>query len=719
MAKAADEILLGLNPMQAQAATATEGPLLILAGAGSGKTRVLTHRIAYLMKEKGVAPENILAITFTNKAAGEMKERLAGMVGFISNQMWVSTFHSACVRILRRDIDLLGYKRGFTIYDSADQRSLLQDILKEMNLDDKRYPVRSIQEAISRAKNRLYTPEMFDREASGYYDSQIAEVYYLYQQRLKANNCLDFDDLIMQTVILLGRSSDILKYYQEKFQYVLVDEYQDTNHAQYMFVKLLTEAHRNLCVVGDDDQSIYGWRGADINNILDFEKDYPEAMVIKLEQNYRSTKSILEAANHVVSHNRGRKGKNLWTDNMQGDKVTICITTSERAEAQYIAEEIERLQYSEKRGLGEFAVFYRTNAQSRVLEECFMREGIPYTIVGTLKFYDRREIKDMIAYLRVIVNPADSLSMARIINVPKRGVGQVSWSRIQGYAEEQGISISQAIEEAENISNLGRVKGAVLEFGRNLAELREQQDKVTVTKTVMDILSLTGYMEELQAENTEEAFMRIENLQEFLSVTQEYDRRDENNDLGSFLERIALISDVDNYSNGGESVVMMTLHTAKGLEFPVVFIAGMEEGIFPHSRSLTSEPETEEERRLCYVGMTRAREKLYLTHTRQRILYGNTQINQPSRFIREIPEDLVELKGDIKQETGQAPAEKRPGKGEHKAGDFAVGDKVFHTIFGSGTVVAVGASGSDSITVAFPDKGVKNLLPEYAPLKKL
>lgn len=718
MAEAAKDILLGLNKEQVEAVTTTEGPLLILAGAGSGKTRVLTHRIAYLIKEKGVSPENILAITFTNKAAGEMKERLEKMVGYFGFQMWVSTFHSACVRILRRDIDLLGYKRSFTIYDAADQRTLLQEILKEMDLDDKKFPARSIQETISRAKNQLYTPEMFDREASGYYNSKVAEVYYRYQERLKGNNCLDFDDLIMQTVILFGQSADILRYYQEKFKYVLVDEYQDTNHAQYMFVRLLTEAHRNLCVVGDDDQSIYGWRGADINNILDFEKDYPEAKVIKLEQNYRSTKSILAAANEVVSHNRGRKGKSLWTENTQGDKVTICLVPSERAEAEFIAGEIKRLQYDENRSLDEFAVFYRTNAQSRVIEECFMREGIPYTIVGTLKFYERREIKDLIAYLRVIANPADNLSMARVINVPRRGVGQVTWSRLQGFARDRGITVSQALLEADDIPNIGRTKAAILDFGRNLEVLREQKDKVTVTKTVMDILDFTGYLRELEAERTEEAYARIENIQEFLSVTQEYDRRDENNNLENFLETIALISEVDTYANGGGSVVLMTLHTAKGLEFPVVFIAGMEEGVFPHSRSLSSEPETEEERRLCYVGMTRAREKLYMTHTRQRILYGNTLINEPSRFIREIPEELVDLRGD-REPSVVSSVQRESREDIVREKDFAVGDKVFHTIFGSGTVVGVGTRGSDTITVAFPDKGIKNLLPEYAPLKKL
>lgn len=715
-----DYIFEGLNPQQAEAVCSTEGPLLILAGAGSGKTRVIIHRIAYLLKEKGVFPENILAITFTNKAAGEMKDRLAQMVGITTSQMWISTFHSACVKMLRRDADILGYKRSFTIYDSSDQRTLLQNLIKGMNLDDKRYPARAVQETISRAKNQLYTPEMFDREASGFYDSKVAEIYYRYQENLKSNNCMDFDDLIMQAVNLLGQSSDILRFYQTKFQYVMVDEYQDTNHAQYMFVKLLTESHRNLCVVGDDDQSIYGWRGADINNILDFEKDFPEAKVIKLEQNYRSTKNILTAANEVVSHNRGRKGKSLWTENLSGDKVTIYIAPSERAEADFIAGEIRKLQASENRGLGDFAIFYRTNAQSRVIEECFMREGIPYNIVGTLKFYDRREIKDLVAYLRCIVNPADTLSLARIINVPKRGIGQVTWSRIQGYAQNRNIAVAYALVEADNIPNLGRMKTAVLELGEIMESLREQQDKVTVTKTVMDILSLTGYLQELEAEKTEDAYMRIENIQEFLSVTQEYDRGNADGSLIDFLENIALISEIDSYAEGSESVILMTLHTAKGLEFPVVFISGMEEGVFPHSRSLSSEPETEEERRLCYVGMTRAREKLFLTHTRQRTLYGNTHLNEPSRFIKEIPEELVDLKG-----YGNSPASASSGKTirkvqyDHQTLDFEIGDKVFHTIWGSGTVVGVGTSGDDTITVAFPDKGIKNLLPQYAPLKKL
>lgn len=739
------DILVGLNTEQADAVTCTEGPLLILAGAGSGKTRVLTHRIAFLISEKGVPPESILAITFTNKAAGEMKERLEQMIGSVTAQMWVSTFHSACVRILRRDAEILGYKRSFTIYDAADQRTLLKEILKELNLDEKKFPVRSIQETISRAKNQLYTPEMFDREASGFYDSKVAQVYYRYQENLKKNNCMDFDDLLMQAVILLSRSLDLLSFYQNRFQYILVDEYQDTNHAQYMLIKLLSENHRNLCVVGDDDQSIYGWRGADLNNILDFEKDYPEAKVIKLEQNYRSTQNILRAANQVISHNRGRKGKDLWTDNIEGEKVTVYYAPSERAEADFIAGEIRRLQSAENRSLDDFAVFYRTNAQSRVIEECFMRQGLPYNIVGTLRFYDRREIKDLLAYLRILVNPADSLSMARIINVPRRGIGQVSWARLQGYAEQQGITVSQALLEADRVPNLGRVKGAALELGNILDTLQRQQDKVTVTKTVLDVLSMTGYLAELEEEKTEDAYMRIENIQEFLSVTQEYDRDNPTADLTAFLENIALISEIDSYSEGIGSVVLMTLHTAKGLEFPVVFISGMEEGVFPHSRSLSSEPETEEERRLCYVGMTRAKEKLYLTHTMQRTLYGNTLLNEPSRFLAEIPEEFVEKKG---QETvsfgtsigGRGSAKKggfegdklevgktASGKGEgadEGAGDvvsdFAVGDKVFHTVFGSGTVVGVGTGGGDdTITVAFPDKGLKNLLPRYAPLKKL
>ena len=716
-----EDIFEGLNPQQAEAVSYVDGPLLILAGAGSGKTRVLTHRIAYLIAEMGVAPDNILAITFTNKAAGEMKDRLTQMVGFLSSRLWVSTFHSACVRILRRDADILGYKKSFSIYDSSDQRALIQNILKDLNLDDKKFPPRAVQERISRTKNELYTPEMFDREASGYYDSKVAEVYYLYQERLKANNCMDFDDLIMQSVILLSRSPEILEFYRNKFQYVMVDEYQDTNHAQYMFVKLLTETHRNLCVVGDDDQSIYGWRGADINNILDFEKDYPEARVIKLEQNYRSTKNILDAANELVSHNRGRKGKSLWTENCQGDKVTIYFAPTERAEAEFVAGEIRLLQSTENRSLDEFAVFYRTNAQSRVIEECFMREGLPYNIVGTLKFYDRREIKDLIAFLRVIVNPADTLSMARIINVPKRGIGQVSWSRLEGYAQQKGISVSQALLEADQIPNFGRVRAAALELGSILESLREQQDKVTVTKLVMDVLSQTGYLAELEAENTEEAYMRIENIQEFLSVTQEYDRENPDNDLVGFLETIALISEIDTYAEGGGSVVLMTLHTAKGLEFPVVFITGMEEGAFPHSRSMSSEAEIEEERRLCYVGMTRAREKLYMTHTRQRTIYGTTVYNEPSRFLKEIPEELVCKKGEdvFYANHGETSAEDKVKLPEATLADFAPGDKVFHTIWGSGTVVSVGANGSDTIKVAFPDRGIKELLPQYAPLKRI
>jgi len=708
-----NSILKNLNPQQIKAVKHTEGPLLILAGAGSGKTRVLTHRIAYLIRCREVSPENILAITFTNKAAGEMKERLTKLIGFVTDRMWVSTFHSACARILRNNIDLLGYKRNFAIYDAADQRNLLKEVLNMLNLDEKRFPIRGVQETISRAKNQLYTPEMFGREGSSFYDAKVAEIYSLYQQKLRENNALDFDDLLMQTVFLLSGSAGVLDYYRRKFQYILVDEYQDTNYAQYVLIKLLSETHRNICVVGDDDQSIYGWRGADIRNILNFEDDFPEARIIKLEQNYRSTKNILRAANEVVRNNRGRKEKTLWTDNTEGDKVIIYLAPDEKSEARFLAREIQQLQEEGKK-LGDVAVLYRTNAQSRVIEECFMREGIPYNIVGTLKFYERREIRDIIAYLKILANPEDGLSMARIINVPRRGIGEVTWGKIQGYARERGISIFQAALEAEKIPGLGRAERAVAEFGQLLKDLKEEKNTVTVTKLTLDILNGTGYLEQLEQEKTEESYTRLENIREFLSVTQEYDRSDVNGSLEDFLEKISLISDADVYSETPDSVIMMTLHTAKGLEFPVVFITGLEEGIFPHSRSLTSEPEIEEERRLCYVGMTRAKEKLYLTHARQRSIYGNTFYSEPSRFIREIPEDMVEI---LTPENTGDDVDRDTENGI--AGVFSVGDKVYHEKWGAGRVVEVeGFTERDIISVAFDGKGIKRLIPQYAPLKK-
>ncbi|KUK10332.1 MAG: ATP-dependent DNA helicase PcrA [Clostridia bacterium 41_269] len=714
-----------LNPQQIEAVKYTDGPLLILAGAGSGKTRVLTYKIAYLISEKGIKPEDILAITFTNKAAEEMKERLEKLLDIKGHEMWVSTFHSACVRILRRHINQLGLKNNFVIYDDTDQRNLLKNIIKELNLDEKKFSVRKVQEIISRVKNQLCTPEIFAREVGTYYDTKIADIYRMYQERLKENNGLDFDDLLMQTVYLLSSVPEVLKYYQEKFKYILVDEYQDTNYAQYVLIKLLGEKHRKVCVVGDDDQSIYGWRGADITNILNFENDFPEAKIIKLEQNYRSTKNILKAANEVVKNNRGRKGKTLWTDNPEGEKVKVFEAYDEKSEAKFLSREIRKLM-DQGIKLGDIAVLYRTNSQSRIIEECFIEEGIPYIVVGGLKFYERKEIKDIIAYLRVLTNPNDSLSMERIINVPRRGIGHISWAKITGYARQEGIPILQALIEAENISNLGRARDQVIKLGKILNELREEKDTFTVTKITEELLSRTGYIDALEREGTEEAYTRIENIREFLSVTQEYDRNNINGSLEDFLERISLISDVDLYSSSSDYVTLMTLHAAKGLEFPVVFITGMEEGIFPHARALDSEPEVEEERRLCYVGMTRAMKKLYLTYARSRTIYGGTFISEPSRFINEISPQLIEkIESSVCLKEDQAGHDHNSnyssfGRGNNTDTLFSIGDKLYHEKWGIGTVVKVeGPTEQDIISVAFEGKGIKKLIPAYAPLKKL
>ncbi|NLK01304.1 MAG: DNA helicase PcrA [Clostridia bacterium] len=709
-------MLENLNPKQREAAAHIDGPLLILAGAGSGKTRVLTHRIAYLIY-KGIPKENILAITFTNKAAEEMKERLVKLIGVGARDIWTSTFHSTCVRILRRNINFLGYKRNFVIYDSVDQRNLIKDVLKLLDLDEKRFPIRRMQDAISKAKNNLYTPEMYAAEVSGFFDAKVAEVYSQYQEKLVENNALDFDDLLMQTVYLFSKNSEILEYYQKRFKYILVDEYQDTNYAQYMLVKLLSEKHRNLCVVGDDDQSIYGWRGADIKNILDFETDYPEAKVIKLEQNYRSSRNILQAASEVVKNNLGRKEKLLWTDGPPGEKIKVYLADNEKEEARFLAKEIAKFRQKNGKKLGEAAVLYRTNAQSRVIEEAFVFNNIPYNIVGTLKFYERKEIKDIIAYLRVLVNPYDNLSFARIINVPRRGIGPVTWGKIQGYAMEKNIPIMDALLEVELMENIGRSKKTIMEFGQMMKDFVEKKDRVGVTNLTLDILEGTGYTVQLEQEDTEESRGRLDNIKEFLSVTQEYDSKNRDGSLEEFLEGVALISDADTHSSEADRVVMMTLHTAKGLEFPVVFITGMEEGIFPHSRSLNSEPEIEEERRLCYVGMTRARERLYLTHAKQRTLYGETLYGGISRFIKEIPEELLEF--------SDTPSYLMDGEGEQ--GDkgkqeniYSVGDRVYHEKWGEGMVVRVGGPPEgDIISVAFKDQGIKQLLLEFAPIKRL
>lgn len=751
-----------LNPVQREAVLHSDGPLLILAGAGSGKTRVLTYRIAHLIAQ-GVEPWEILAITFTNKAAKEMRDRLETLTGSEGRGLWVATFHAACVRILRREIEHLpGYTRNFAIYDSADQQAVLKACLKELNVDEKKFPVRGVASVISDAKNKLLDPDAFDKQASDYFQNMVAKVYQLYYKKLKASNALDFDDIIMLTVQLFRQNPEVLRYYQEKFRYILIDEYQDTNHAQYILVKLLAARYRNLCVVGDDDQSVYMWRGADVQNILDFERDYPEAKVLKLEQNYRSTKLILEAANAVVRNNRERKEKSLWTDNPQGQNL-ICYTAyDEHDEARFIGERIRRLRDMEGRSYNDFAVLYRTNAQSRVVEERLMKDGIPYRIFSGLKFYERMEIKDILAYLRVLHNPADEVNFARILNVPKRGLGESSLAKILEYAHEQGMPVLDAILEAQYIPDLQpRAQKPLLAFAQVMQELRELASQETsVTRIVEAILDKTGYRLMYESERTPEAEARLQNLEEFLSVTAEYDEKSENAEasasleervnaeddestsmgLQDFLEQVALVTDLDQLDQGEDAVVLMTMHSAKGLEFPVVFVVGLEEGIFPSSRSQLEPVLLEEERRLCYVAITRAKEKVYLSYAGQRMLYGKTQYNQASRFLDEIPPELLSEQDPLdpplrkKTNTGiKAGAHGSPfgGSGRRPAQswgtplgakaveEYRVGDKVEHDKFGRGVIVSVKGEGNQAmLTVAF-DGQLKQLLAEYAKLAKL
>lgn len=629
--------------------------------------------------------------------------------------MWICTFHSACVRILRKEIGALGYDPSFVIYDSADQQTLIKQCLKELNIDDKRFPPRAVAAGISQGKNKLWGPREYDNQAYDYYQQTISKVYRRYQDRLKENNALDFDDLIMKTVELFEKFPEILARYQDRFRYILIDEYQDTNHAQYRLVRLLAEKHRNLCVVGDDDQSVYHFRGADIQNILDFERDYPEAKVVRLEQNYRSTKNILEAANEVIRNNCGRKEKRLWTENPEGSLISLFTTQDEHQEASYVVQKIIAGHTFQGRSYADFSVLYRTNAQSRVIEEVLMRNNIPYTIVGGLKFYERREIKDILAYLKFISNPMDTLSLQRIINVPRRGIGDTSLARIAGFATAYGISLFTSMGRAEEIPGLtGRAIRALLQFAGLIEDLQAGRRELSVTALTREVLDRTGYLKELEAEQSIEAETRIENLHEFLTVTAEYDRSQSENTLEEFLAGVSLVADIDNFDERSAAVVLMTLHSAKGLEFPVVFMTGMEEGIFPHSRSLLEESELEEERRLCYVGITRAREELHLINAWQRTLYGSYMHNPPSRFMLEIPGRFIRNEGLRHVGTRPAAAQTEPVVG------LSLGDKVEHAKWGQGVVVSVkGENGDAEISVAFPGLGIKTLIARYAPLKKV
>jgi DNA helicase-2/ATP-dependent DNA helicase PcrA len=640
-----DQAVERLNPRQREAVQATEGPLLIMAGAGSGKTRVLTHRIAYLIGKKRVAPWSILAITFTNKAAREMQERVEALVGPGASDIWVSTFHSMCVRVLRRDIERLGYTKNFTILDSADQLSVIRNCMKDLNYDTKKFEPRMIQAKISGAKNELLSPERYLGRAGDYVDRIAADVYKLYQKRLKSNNSLDFDDLIMTTIDLFKAEPDILDFYQNKFRYIHVDEYQDTNRAQYLLCRMLADKHHNICVVGDSDQSIYRWRGADITNILNFEQDYPEAVTILLEQNYRSTANILDAANAVIARNIGRKPKNLWTDRGPGEPIRVCQAESEHEEGLYVANEIRKNRDAGRR-YADHAVLYRTNAQSRVIEEMLIKAEIPYRIVGGIRFYDRKEIKDLLAYLRLISNPHDDISLERIINVPKRGIGDTTFAKLTAEAARRGTSIYEVLGDPGDIDVTGKTRAALQQFRQLIEDLSRMVDYLSVTELTEQMLERTGYREELKRENTIESQSRIENIDEFLSVTQDFEQRSEDKSLVAFLTDLALIADIDTLGSDADgqdaddAVVLMTMHSAKGLEFPIVFIIGMEEGVFPHSRALTDDEELEEERRLAYVGITRAEERLYLTSARIRTLFGRTMANMPSRFLQEVPDEL-------------------------------------------------------------------------------
>jgi DNA helicase II / ATP-dependent DNA helicase PcrA len=722
-------LLDDLNPVQREAVAATEGPVLVVAGAGSGKTRVLTYRIAHLIHDLGVTPQSILAITFTNKAAGEMRDRVEALVGGKVRAMTISTFHSACARILRREAPRLGYRSGFSIYDDADALRLVTMCLRDLDMDAKRFPPRNIRAAISDAKNELIDFETYTSRGTGFYHGQVADVYRLYQQRLLEASAMDFDDLLMVTVELFGAFPDVLEYYQRRWQYVMVDEYQDTNHAQYMLVRQLAAGHRNLCVVGDSDQSIYGWRGADIRNILDFEKDYPDAKVVILDRNYRSTEVILEAANSVIANNAARKVKHLWTDRGRGELVAKYQAQDERDEAAFVAEQVAELEAAGYRA-SDVAVFYRTNAQSRVLEEVFVRYGLPYQVVGGVKFYERREVKDVLAYLRVLVNPDDQVALKRIINVPKRGLGLTSVGHVDRFAQSHEISFHDALA-AEDVPNLsGRAQTLIEGFLALLEVLREQAEDGP--KAALEaVMAETGYLTELEAERTIEALGRVENLRELVSVAEEYEASasgtlvdgDEWDELSGlrkvelFLESISLVTDLDEMEEGTEAVTLMTLHTAKGLEFPVIFLIGMDDGVFPHARTLGDPDQLEEERRLCYVGITRAQDRLYLTNASSRTLWGAPNFNPPSRFLEEIPRTLTRT---VERERRSPERERVEPRHTVAVIDLAIGDRVRHDKWGEGTVRRIVGSGDRAeATVLFDGAGEKRLLLAWAPLVKV
>ncbi len=770
-----EDILKGLNNKQYEAVTTTEGPCLVIAGAGSGKTKVLTHKIAYLMQEKSVKPWDIIAITFTNKAANEMKERIANLVGESAKDIWMGTFHSICVRILRRFIDRIGFETSFIIFDSSDQKTLVKNCLKDLSIDDKMFNDRAVLSEISNAKNEMLDPSEYQAKAMGdFRKEKIATVYELYQKRLKENNAIDFDDIINYTIKILTENEDIREYYCNKFKYVLVDEYQDTNKAQFTLVTIFASVYKNITVVGDNDQGIYSFRGADISNILNFEKDFPGTKIIKLEQNYRCTGNILKAANAVIKHNEVKYKKALWTENEEGSLPQVYQAKNEYDEGAYIVEQIEHLKREEYYKYSDFAVLYRMNTQSRAIEDILRRENIPYKIIGGLKFYERKEIKDTISYLRLIQNPNDNLSLRRIINEPKRGIGKTSLDKIEALSNETEVSMYEIIKRADEFG-LNRVFLNSREFINAIEELRTKKDELPVSELIKQTLKLTGYTKALENENTIEAENRLENLDEFLTVAIEFEEEEAENGLSQFLEGITLSSDIDNLEEGDDFVTLMTLHSAKGLEFPVVFLVGMEEGIFPGYKSISEPQELEEERRLCYVGITRAKEKLFLTCSKQRTIFGSTSYNQTSRFLKEIPEELLDgyeeafgetsnkesmLKdsdskyswtygnknslrsGNLKtykidsKEAAETVAGKTNGfafrtaesflnnlnkKSSNSAVDlskYKAGIRIFHKKFGEGTISKVEPEGEDlKVDIDFDKVGHKRLMAKFANLE--
>jgi len=735
-----------LNKEQQEAVFHTEGPLLILAGAGSGKTRVLTHRIAYLIEEKGVNPWNILAITFTNKAAGEMRDRVDRIVGYGSESIWVSTFHSTCVRILRRYIDRLGYGTNFTIYDADDQKTLMKDVCKQLQIDTKMYKERNLLAAISSAKDEMIMPNEYELNAGGdYHKRKIAEVYREYEKQLKANNALDFDDLLVKTVQLLQTQPDILEYYQERFRYIMVDEYQDTNTVQFKFISILAKKYRNLCVVGDDDQSIYKFRGANIQNILNFENVFEDARVIKLEQNYRSTEHILNAANGVIKNNYGRKAKTLWTDNGEGEKIRFEQFDNAYEEAEFVVEDIKDHVRNGDRSYNEHAILYRTNAQSRMFEEKLITANVPYKVVGAVNFYARKEIKDLLAYLKTIDNGLDDLAVRRIINVPKRGIGLTTINRVQDNAMMRGVGFYEALRTADMIPGIGKGVSKLESFVALIEHFKESAKTMLVSELMQEILDYTGYEDELKEEGGEEAEIRLENIGEFKTKIAAYEEscEDEMPSLSGFLEEVALVADIDSLDENSDYVVLMTLHSAKGLEFPEVYLVGMEDGIFPSYMTLQADDpsEIEEERRLCYVGITRAMENLTLTCARRRMMHGETQYNKMSRFLTEIPVELISSAREVRKEEysmpiqnpyvqakqafrAQAFAPTKPAQNfAVKSGgglDYEVGDRVRHMKFGEGLVTGIVEGGRDyEVTVQFDTAGVKKMFAGFAKLQKI